>query len=143
MMIVAAQFAQFVGAAFTGGATIAVWVNMSGDGGTIAARVIMACLAGAAGLEGFLDFCLGCFSYKIFQKLGLFSADPSKKCDDIAEDTRSTLGVRPCACLHVCQRCLLTLCCLQYFRRRLNEAAKSYVRNGWLIQLGLFACLYG
>ena len=100
------QFAQFVGAAFTGGATIAVWVNMSGDGGTIAARVIMACLAGAAGLEGFLDFCLGCFAYKIFQKLGIFSADPSKKCDEIAEDTRSTLGVRPRACL-VCLPALL------------------------------------
>lgn len=32
--------------------------------------------------EGFLNFCLGCFMFKLLQQFGLISKDPSVKCDE-------------------------------------------------------------
>jgi Domain of unknown function (DUF4395) len=99
------QFAQIVGACFSGGSTLAVYIFVDGlednNKGEIAARVLMSVLAACAFIEGAFDFCLGCMFYKIFEKLGIFSSDPSKKCDDISADTASTLNVR----LRMCVAC--------------------------------------
>lgn len=98
------QFAQMISWMMLAGATLSVfkphWPGMSdsatgtdtSDANVIAGRVFLAGLAGACGLEGFLDFCLGCWFYKIFQKLGLFSKDPSAKCDESAAEVKAGLN---------------------------------------------------
>jgi len=84
------QFAQICGFMFTGGATIAFWTGGAGEGGQIAACVIMSVLAALSGLEAIVGFCAGCFCFKIAVNLGLLGVDPSAKCDLVAEEFDAT-----------------------------------------------------
>eukprot|EP00899_Mesostigma_viride_P029554 jgi/Mesvir1/9784/Mv09251-RA.1 len=62
------QFAQCIGCTFAAVATLVYFLREGDIGGAI----VLGLLAGASGLEGFLDFCLGCFFFGLMVDWGLF-----------------------------------------------------------------------
>ncbi|CAM9698463.1 unnamed protein product, partial [Hapterophycus canaliculatus] len=62
------QFANLCGVLFAGVA----WACLVGDK-SLGARVMLAILAIAAFLQGFLNFCAGCFVFGYLMKFGLVS----------------------------------------------------------------------
>jgi hypothetical protein len=79
------RFAQAIGLAFTGAATI-VWVSVGwGD-----ARWILIPLIGAASLEGFLGYCLGCTIFGWLMRRGVI---PERICVECADLSRHYAAV--------------------------------------------------
>jgi hypothetical protein len=74
------RFAQSMGLAFTGAATI-VWLTAGwGD-----ARWILIPLIGAASLEGFLGYCLGCTIFGWLMRRGLIPEKVCAECADLSK----------------------------------------------------------
>jgi hypothetical protein len=79
------RFAQSMGLAFTGAATI-VWLTAGwGD-----ARWILIPLIGAASLEGFLGYCLGCTIFGWLMRKGVI---PEKICVECADLSKRSAAV--------------------------------------------------
>jgi hypothetical protein len=73
------RFAQTMGLAFTGSATI-VWLSAGwGD-----ARWILVPLVGAAALEGFLGYCMGCTVFGWLIRAGAIPEAVCVECGDLA-----------------------------------------------------------
>ena len=73
------RFAQGIGAAFSI-AGLVLWIL---DLHT-ASRVVIAMLAGAASLEAFVGFCLGCAIFSRLMRWGLIPASVCEECNDIS-----------------------------------------------------------
>ncbi len=72
------RFAQAVGLVFTGGASLA-WLL----GAPLVAVVLLAGLIGAASLEAFFGYCLGCKVFGLLMKQGLIPEDVCVECNDL------------------------------------------------------------
>ena len=73
------RFAQAMGAAMTGaGAVLAL-----GFGAEAAATVLTALLVGAAALEAFLAYCVGCRVFALLMRLGLVPERVCAECADV------------------------------------------------------------
>jgi hypothetical protein len=73
------RFAQTVGLAFTATASVLYLVD-----NLTAARIVMIMLIGAAGLEAFLGYCLGCKMFAILMRFGLIPEEVCAECNDIS-----------------------------------------------------------
>lgn len=73
------RFAQAVGVLFTVTASI-LYINDA----TTASRIVIAMLMGAASLEAFLGFCLGCWMFAKLMKVGLIPESVCVECNDIS-----------------------------------------------------------
>jgi hypothetical protein len=73
------RFAQGIGLAFTVAASIVTFTN-----GFSVARWILLPLAGAASLEGFLGYCLGCTIFGLLIKAGLVKEEACVDCADLS-----------------------------------------------------------
>ena len=73
------RFAQAMGAAMTGaGAILALGFGAEG-----AATALTAMLVGAAALEAFVGYCVGCRVFALLMRLGLVPEDVCAECADI------------------------------------------------------------
>lgn len=72
------RFAQAVGVAFSGAASV-LWLV----GETGAARVVVLMLAAAAFLEAALALCLGCKAFAVLMRLGVIPASVCADCNDL------------------------------------------------------------
>lgn len=72
------RFAQGIGLAFSGAALV-TWLSA----GWLDARWILLPLIGAASLEGFVGFCLGCTIFSGLIRLGLVPAAICEECGDL------------------------------------------------------------
>lgn len=73
------RFAQGIGAAFTVTASVLFLVGAEG-----ASRIVVAMLVGAAGLEAFVGFCLGCWMFGKMMKTGIIPESVCEACNDIS-----------------------------------------------------------
>ena len=73
------RFAQGIGAAFSGTASILVLV-----GSTTAAGVVLVMLLVAASLEGFAGLCLGCKVFALLMRIGVVPESVCAECNDIS-----------------------------------------------------------
>lgn len=73
------RFAQTVGLAFTTTASVLYLVD-----NLAAARIVMIMLIGAASLEAFLGYCLGCKMFAILMRFGLIPEEVCAECNDIS-----------------------------------------------------------
>lgn len=73
------RFAQAIGTAFTVTASV---LHSSGNVG--AARIVIAMLIVAAGLEAFIGLCLGCKIFAVLMKVGLVPESVCAECNDIS-----------------------------------------------------------
>lgn len=73
------RFAQGVGLTFSGGALLAEAL-----GGHTVAVVLIVGLVGAASLESFLGYCLGCKMFAILMKFGVIPETVCVECADIS-----------------------------------------------------------
>lgn len=73
------RFAQGIGAAFTITASVLYIAGAEG-----ASRVVIAMLVGAAGLEAFVGFCLGCWMFGKLMKTGIIPESVCEACNDIS-----------------------------------------------------------
>jgi len=73
------RFAQAIGVAFTVTAS-ALWLA----GAPGAARLVLACLVLAAGLEAAFGFCLGCKVFALLMRAGVIPEDVCAECNDIS-----------------------------------------------------------
>jgi len=73
------RFAQTMGLAFSGSA-LATWLTA----GWLDARWILVPLVGAASLEGFVGFCLGCTIFAWLIQLGIVPESICAECGDLA-----------------------------------------------------------
>ena len=73
------RFAQTVGLAFTTTASVLYHVD-----NLAAARIVMIMLIGAASLEAFLGYCLGCKMFAILMRFGLIPEEVCAECNDIS-----------------------------------------------------------
>ena len=73
------RFAQGIGAAFTVTASVLILLGAPG-----ASRVVIAMLVGAAALEAFVGFCLGCWMFGKLMKVGLIPEEICEQCNDIS-----------------------------------------------------------
>jgi len=73
------RFAQGIGAAFSIAGSV-LWIL----GLHTASRVVIAMLAGAASLEAFVGFCLGCAIFSRLMGWGLIPASVCEECNDIS-----------------------------------------------------------
>lgn len=74
------RFAQGIGAGFTVAGSVLFLVDQ-----VLAARVVIAMLAGAAALEAFAGFCLGCVIFARLMKWGVVPESVCAECNDISE----------------------------------------------------------
>ena len=58
----------------------------------IGVAICMGMLAGAASLESFLDFCLGCFMFKYMVRFGLVPQHVIDRCNDTYDEQQKVLG---------------------------------------------------
>jgi hypothetical protein len=72
------RFAQAMGAVMTGAGAV---LALAGAGG--AATLVTAFLVGAAALEAFFAFCLGCKVFGVLMRLGLVPDEVCAECADI------------------------------------------------------------
>ena len=73
------RFAQGVGAVFTlTAATLALVARETG-----AASVVLVLLVGAASLEAFLGFCLGCKVFALLMRVGVIPPEVCERCNDL------------------------------------------------------------
>ena len=80
------RFAQAVGLAFTGSATVALAL-----GTPVVAVVLLSVLALFAGLEAGVGFCAGCFVFGQLIRLGIVADDTCVECADITLRRRPVL----------------------------------------------------
>lgn len=73
------RFAQSLGLAFSGAALV-TWLAA----GWGAARWVLVPLVGAASLEGFLGYCLGCAIFARLMRLGVIPQSVCEECNDIS-----------------------------------------------------------
>ena len=73
------RFAQTVGLTFTATASVLYLVD-----NLAAARIVMIMLIGAASLEAFLGYCLGCKMFAILMRFGLIPEEVCAECNDIS-----------------------------------------------------------
>ena len=64
------QFATCCGIAFSGLASLAFLLPFPGH--DVVGSAFMTALAVATGMEGFLDFCVGCLVFRLGVKFGIF-----------------------------------------------------------------------
>ena len=81
------RFAQAIGTAFTVAASVLYLTDM-----TTASRVVIAMLMGAASLEAFLGFCLGCWIFSKLMKIGLIPEAICIECNDISARIRAQMN---------------------------------------------------
>lgn len=74
------RFAQGIGATFTITASVLFVTDHAA-----AARVVVAMLAGAASLEAFAGFCLGCWMFAKLMLLGVIPESVCEECNNISE----------------------------------------------------------
>jgi hypothetical protein len=79
------RFAQGIGALFS----IVGSVLWFADAHT-ASRVVIAMLAGAASLEAFVGFCLGCAIFALLMRWGLIPESVCAECNDISQRIQSS-----------------------------------------------------
>eukprot|EP00052_Salpingoeca_macrocollata_P018454 m.151598 g.151598 ORF g.151598 m.151598 type:complete len:944 (-) comp20701_c0_seq6:67-2898(-) len=85
------QFAQMVGMMFSGAATLAFWLSVGDDDvNEIVGLVIILGLAGAAFLDGFVGFCLGCFMFRMALMVLPKKYDATEKSSVLAEEFTET-----------------------------------------------------
>jgi hypothetical protein len=82
------KFAAFCGFIFSGVAAICGFA----DDTHIGLAICCVLLAGCAALEGFLDFCLGCFCFKYLVRFGLVPEHVISRCNDTYGETQAVLG---------------------------------------------------
>ena len=73
------RFAQTVGLAFAATASVLYLVD-----NLAAARIVIIMLIGAASLEAFLGYCLGCKMFAILMRFGLIPEEVCAECNDIS-----------------------------------------------------------
>jgi uncharacterized membrane protein YagU involved in acid resistance len=73
------RFAQGIGATFTVTASVLFVMDQA-----VAARVVVAMLAGAAALEAFAGFCLGCVIFARLMGWGVIPESVCQECNDIS-----------------------------------------------------------
>lgn len=73
------RFAQGIGAVLTTTASIAVL----GFGEVGVARILVAMLVVAAGLEAILGFCLGCRMFAVLMRIGVIPTTVCERCDNL------------------------------------------------------------
>jgi hypothetical protein len=73
------RFAQGIGAAFSVAGSVLWILDLP-----IASRVVIAMLAGAASLEAFVGFCLGCAIFSRLMRWGVIPASVCEECNDIS-----------------------------------------------------------
>jgi hypothetical protein len=73
------RFAQGVGTVFTVTASILYLTD-----NLTASRIVIAMLVGAAGLESFFGYCLGCKMFAILMRLGVIPESVCAECNDIS-----------------------------------------------------------
>lgn len=73
------RFAQGIGVVFTVAAS-ALWLA----GAPVAARFVVAMLAGAAFLEAAFGFCLGCKVFALLMKVGIVPERVCEECNDLS-----------------------------------------------------------
>ena len=73
------RFAQGIGAAFSIAGSVLWILDMQ-----TASRVVIAMLAGAASLEAFVGFCLGCAIFSRLMRWGVIPESVCKDCNDIS-----------------------------------------------------------
>ena len=81
------RFAQAIGTVFTVTASVLFLIDM-----TTASRVVIAMLMGAASLEAFLGFCLGCWIFGKLMKVGLIPEAVCIECNDISARIRAQMN---------------------------------------------------
>ncbi len=74
------RFAQGIGLVFSAVALVLAF----GFDAASAARVVIALLAGAAALEAFAGYCLGCRIFGLAQRAGLVPASVCEACNDLS-----------------------------------------------------------
>lgn len=84
------RFAQGVGLAFSGSALAAVLL-----GAPTAAVVLIAMLVGAASLEAFVGFCLGCVMFRGLMRVGIIPDSACPECADISGHLARLRAERP------------------------------------------------
>jgi len=78
------RFAQGIGATIS---TLALAAALAGA--TLAANVLLVLLIGAASLEAFAGYCLGCKIFALLMRAGII---PEAICDDCADISRRSLS---------------------------------------------------
>lgn len=78
------RFAQAIGAVFTITASILFVADINS-----ASRIVIVMLMGAASLEAFLGFCLGCWIFSKLMKIGLIPEAICIECNDISARIRA------------------------------------------------------
>jgi hypothetical protein len=73
------RFAQGIGAAFSIAGSVLWILDMH-----TASRVVIAMLAGAASLEAFVGFCLGCAIFARLMRWGVIPESVCQDCNDIS-----------------------------------------------------------
>jgi hypothetical protein len=73
------RFAQAIGVAFTTAASITYVAGAHG-----AARIVIAALVVAAGLEAFAGLCLGCKAFALLMRVGLIPESVCVECGDLS-----------------------------------------------------------
>ena len=73
------RFAQGIGAVFSVAGSVLWILDLP-----IASRVVIAMLAGAASLEAFVGFCLGCAIFSRLMRWGVIPASVCEECNDIS-----------------------------------------------------------
>ncbi len=81
------RFAQAIGTVFTVTASVLFLIDM-----TTASIVVIAMLMGAASLEAFLGFCLGCWIFGKLMKVGLIPEAVCIECNDISARIRAQMN---------------------------------------------------
>ena len=72
------RFAQGIGVAFSGTATVLVLLGQWGP-----AQVVLGLLGGAAFLESVFGLCLGCKAFALLMRTGIIPEDVCERCNDI------------------------------------------------------------
>jgi hypothetical protein len=73
------RFAQGIGLAFSGAASVLFLLDAA-----TASRIVIGVLVGAAALEAFIGFCLGCWVFARLMRLGLIPDSVCQECNDIS-----------------------------------------------------------
>ena len=79
------RFAQGIGALFTITGSVLWFIDAQ-----TASRVVIAMLAGAASLEAFVGYCLGCAIFARLMKWGMIPESVCAECNDISQRIQSS-----------------------------------------------------
>jgi hypothetical protein len=82
------RFAQGMGTAFATASAVLWW----GFGQHVAAWAVLGALAGAASLEAFVGYCLGCRVFSLLMRRGLLPERVCESCADLSQRRPELLG---------------------------------------------------